>query len=179
MNSLSHASKTISIKSLTFVKIGLFLGGTPPWPVSEFMLYPCGDIGRCQTFPPKPLAGRYRGGTNFQIPNCPKLGDQPQILHLWKGLWKRYLVWNYGRRRPKIRLRRIFLTLSPIGSSSNSIRASLFNNGVSWYSSTLCVVGVEPVELGGHRSQTGAIKSRARIRCVIGLRSKDRPCLPK
>jgi len=44
---------------------------------------------------------------------------------------------------------------------------------------TLCVVGVEPVVLGGHRSQTGAIGLRARHRCAIGLRSRDRLRLPR
>ena len=43
---------------------------------------------------------------------------------------------------------------------------------VAGYSFTLCVVGVEPVALGCHRSQTGAIRLRARD---TGLRSDSDP----
>jgi len=41
--------------------------------------------------------------------------------------------------------------MAPIGQGEKTLHRSLFN--VAGYSFTLCVVGVEPVVLGCHRSQ--------------------------
>jgi len=60
--------------------------------------------------------------------------------------------------------------MAPIEQGTKTLTRSHYN--VAGYSFTLCVVGVEPVVLGCHRSQTGAIRLRARD---TGLRSDSDP----